>query len=69
MKRNTQVVLVGFVLLALAALSSAKRGATPRNAGNNSGACCPLIQSLSHMSLATRTNEPVLIVHTNMDHL
>ncbi len=69
MKRNTQVVLVGFVLLALAALSSVKRGAAPTNAGNNSGACCPLIQSPDQMSLATGTNAPVLNVPTNKEPL
>ena len=32
MKRGTQIALVGFVLLALAALSSVKRGAAPKDA-------------------------------------
>jgi hypothetical protein len=67
MKRGPQIALVGFVLLGLAALSSVKRGAAPKDAGNNGGACCPLIQSLNKMSLATGTNAPV--VPTNKEPL
>ena len=61
MKRDTQIALVGFVLLALAALSSVKRSAASK------GACCPLMQSLNHMSLAAGTNAPVRIVPTNKE--
>ena len=67
MKRGTQIALVGLVLLALAALSSVKRGAAPKDGGNNRGACCPLMQSLNQMSLATGTNAPGLIVSTNKE--
>ena len=65
MKRGTQIALVGFVLLALTALSSVKRGAATKDGGNNGGACCPLIQSLNQMSFATGTNAPGAIVPTN----
>jgi hypothetical protein len=67
MKRGTQIALVGLALLALAALSSAKRGAAPRDGGNNRGACCPLMQSLNQMTSATGTNAPGLIVPTNKE--
>jgi hypothetical protein len=67
MKRGTQLALVGFVLLALAALSSVKRGAATKDGDNNGGACCPLIQSLNQMSLANGTNAPGLIVSTNKE--
>jgi hypothetical protein len=67
MKRDTQIALVGFVLLALAALSSVKRSAASKGGGNDRGACCPLMQSLNRMSLATGTNAPVLIVSTNKE--
>jgi hypothetical protein len=69
MKRGSQIALVGFVLLALAALSSVKRGAAPKDAGTNGGACCPLIQSLNQMSLATGTNAPGHIVPANKEPL
>jgi hypothetical protein len=65
MRRGAQVSLVGFVLLGLAALSFVKRGAAPKETGNNGGACCPLIQSLNQMSLAAGTNVSVLNVATN----
>lgn len=67
MKRSTQIALVGFVLLALAALSSVKRGAATKDGGNNRGACCPMIQSFNQMSLATGSNAPVLLVPTNKE--
>lgn len=69
MKRGTQIALIGLVLPAFAALSSVKRRAAPKDAGSNGGACCPLIQSLNQMSLATRTNAPVLNVPTNQEPL
>ena len=65
MKRSTQIALVGLVLLALAALSSVKRGSAPKSSGDNRGACCPLIQTLNQMSLTTGTNAPVAVVPTN----
>ena len=67
MKRRTQIALVGLVLLAFAALSSVKRGAATKDGGTSRGACCPLMQSLNQMSLATGSNVPVLIVPTNKE--
>ena len=67
MKKGTQIALVGFVLLAFAALSSVKRGAATKDGGNNRGACCPLMQSLNQKSFATGTNAPGLIVSTNKE--
>jgi hypothetical protein len=65
MKKDTQIALAVIVLLALAALSSVKRGAAPKGSGGNRGACCPLIQSLNQMSLSAGTNAPVPVVSTN----
>ncbi len=67
MKRGTQIALIGLVLLAFAALSSVKRGALTKDGGNHRGACCPLMQSLNQMSLATGTNVPDLLVPTNKE--
>ena len=65
MKKDTQIALAVIVLLALAALSSVKRGAAPKGSGGNRGACCPLINSLNQMSLVRETNAPVPIFLTN----
>lgn len=69
MKRGTQSALVGVVLLALAALSSVNRGRASKESDGNGAACCPLVRTFNQMSLATRTNGPVLIVLTNKEAL
>ncbi len=65
MKRSTQIAIAGLVLLALAALSSVKRGGAVQKGDKARGACCPLVQSLNQMSLATSTNRPGSIHATN----
>ncbi len=56
MKRSTQIGLGALLLLALAALSSVKRGAALHKSDGARDACCPLVQSLNDMSLTTSTN-------------
>lgn len=65
MKRSTQIALAGLLLLALAALSSIKRGAALQKGDGVRGACCPLVQSLNEMSLTTSTNRPGFVDVTN----
>ncbi len=65
MNRSTQIALAGLLLLALAALSSGKRGATLHKGDGAGAACRPLVQSLNQMSLTTSTNRPRLIDATN----
>ncbi len=66
MKRSTQIAIAGLVLLALAALSSVKRGGAVQKGDQARGACCPLVQSLNEMSLTTSTNLPGVMGATNM---
>jgi hypothetical protein len=57
--------MAGLLLLALAALSSVKRGAALQRGDVVRGACCPLVQSLNEMSLTTSTNKPGFVDATN----
>jgi hypothetical protein len=47
MKRRTQVVLVGALLIGAAAISSMKRGGRCDAGSRGGGACCPLMSGLN----------------------
>ena len=65
MKRRTQIVLVGALLVALTALSSRRRGADSDRAGLKCGSCCPLNLSLDGTPLPSGTNVPMSNRNTN----
>jgi hypothetical protein len=63
MKSRTQIILVGALLIALAALSSMKRGAYSGSAGESCGACCPFLPApgallMPSVTKGTKTNAP-----------
>jgi hypothetical protein len=47
MKRRTQIIVVGAVLVGAAAISSMKRGARCDAGSRGGGACCPLMSGLN----------------------
>jgi len=54
MKRRTQIIRVGAMLLAVAALSSMKRGAQAEKPDR--APCCPYLPVLDAMSMSCTTN-------------
>ena len=65
MSRRKQLVLAGAVLVATAALSSAKRSVSPNEAGQSRVACCPWVSGLDGLCQRPGTNRPVLNNLTN----
>ena len=63
MKPPTQIILVGALLVGVAALSSMKRGARSDNAGRSCGVCCPFLPApgallMPSVTNGTKTNAP-----------
>ncbi len=56
MKPRTQIILVGALLVGVAALSSMKRGAQTDSTGRNRGACCPFMLTPDRMPMSSLTN-------------
>jgi hypothetical protein len=56
MKPRTQIILVGALLVGVAALSSMKRGARSDNGGWSCGACCPFLPAPGALPLPSVTN-------------
>ena len=65
MKRRTETVLVGAVLVAFVAFSSLRRGAGSQKDDGRCGACCPLVQAMEEMSRTAGTNRALSVVGTN----
>jgi hypothetical protein len=56
MKSLTQIILVGTLLIALAALSSIQRGAHSDSAGGSCGTCCPFLPAPGALLMPSVTN-------------
>jgi hypothetical protein len=56
MKLRTQIILVGALLVGVAALSSMKRVARSDADGSNRGACCPFMLTPDRMPMSLLTN-------------
>jgi hypothetical protein len=56
MKSRTQIILVGALLIALAALSSMQRGTHSDSAGGSCGTCCPFLPAPGALLMPSVTN-------------
>jgi hypothetical protein len=56
MKPRTQIILVGALLVGVAALSSMQRGAHSDSAGGSCGTCCPFLPAPGALPLPSVTN-------------
>lgn len=57
MKPRTQIILVGALLVGVAALSSMKHEADSDRAGKSAGACCPLMAALDMKPVVTNMDQ------------
>jgi hypothetical protein len=58
MKSHTQIILVGALLIALAAWSAARCGPRSDSAGQSSGTCCLFLPTLGALPMPSVTNGP-----------
>jgi hypothetical protein len=65
MKPRTKIVLVGALLIALAALSAMKRGARSNSDAPNAGACCPFALAPGLLPMLSGTNPSAINASTN----